>query len=181
MAIEAAALLHDMGKLAVPEHILNKPGKLTASRVRPDEDARVGRGARFSRTIDFPYPVVPIVRHHHENWDGTGYPDGLRGADIPLGARIMAVVDCYDALTSDRPYRPALSDEEATRDHRGAQGDDVRPGRSPTPSWSCISRSRPRSPSTTGRPSASSTYLLRARRPRRPRLRSRARAAPTER
>ena len=63
--------------------------------------------------VPFPWPVVPIVRHHHENWDGTGYPDGLRGGDIPLGARIMAVVDCYDALTSDRPYRPALSDEEA--------------------------------------------------------------------
>jgi putative nucleotidyltransferase with HDIG domain len=111
-AIEAAALLHDMGKLAVPEHILNKPGKLTASEYdRMKLHASVG--AQILSAIDFPYPVVPIVRHHHENWDGTGYPDGLRGTDIPLGARIMAVVDCYDALTSDRPYRPALSDEEA--------------------------------------------------------------------
>jgi putative nucleotidyltransferase with HDIG domain len=111
-AIEAAALLHDMGKLAVPEHILNKPGKLT-----PSEYDRIklhaSVGAQILSAIDFPYPVVPIVRHHHENWDGTGYPDGLRGVDIPLGARIMAVVDCYDALTSDRPYRPALPDEEA--------------------------------------------------------------------
>jgi putative nucleotidyltransferase with HDIG domain len=111
-AIEAAALLHDMGKLAVPEHILNKPGKLT-----PSEYDRIklhaSVGAQILSAIDFPYPVVPIVRHHHENWDGTGYPDGLKGMDIPLGARIMAVVDCYDALTSDRPYRPALSDEEA--------------------------------------------------------------------
>lgn len=111
-AIEAAALLHDMGKLAVPEHILNKPGKLT-----PSEYDRIklhaSVGAQILSAIDFPYPVVPIVRHHHENWDGTGYPDGLRGNDIPLGARIMAIVDCYDALTSDRPYRPALSDEEA--------------------------------------------------------------------
>ena len=111
-AIEAAALLHDMGKLAVPEHILNKPGKLTAAEYeRMKLHASVG--AQILSAIDFPYPVVPIVRHHHENYDGTGYPDGLRGEDIPLGARIMAVVDCYDALTSDRPYRPALSDEEA--------------------------------------------------------------------
>ncbi len=111
-AIEASALLHDMGKLAVPEHILNKPGKLTASeyeRIKLHSSV----GAQILSAIDFPYPVVPIVRHHHENVDGTGYPDGLSGEDIPLGARIMAVVDCYDALTSDRPYRPALSDEEA--------------------------------------------------------------------
>jgi putative nucleotidyltransferase with HDIG domain len=111
-AIEAAALLHDMGKLAVPEHILNKPGKLTASeydRIKLHSSV----GAQILSAIDFPYPVVPIVRHHHENWDGTGYPDGLGGANIPLGARIMAVVDCYDALTSDRPYRPALADPEA--------------------------------------------------------------------
>jgi putative nucleotidyltransferase with HDIG domain len=111
-AIEAAALLHDMGKLAVPEHILNKPGRLTASEYdRMKTHSSVG--AQILSAIDFPYPVVPIVRHHHENWDGTGYPDGLSGIDIPIGARIMAVVDCYDALTSDRPYRPALSDEEA--------------------------------------------------------------------
>jgi putative methionine-R-sulfoxide reductase with GAF domain len=70
-------------------------------------------GADILTAIDFPYPVVPIVRCHHENWDGTGYPSGLKGTDIPIGARILAVVDCFDALTSDRPYRPRLSDEEA--------------------------------------------------------------------
>jgi hypothetical protein len=70
-------------------------------------------GADILSSIKFPYPVVPIVRHHHENWDGTGYPDGLRTTEIPLGARILAVVDCFDALTSDRPYRPKLSDTEA--------------------------------------------------------------------
>ncbi|MBE3095631.1 MAG: HD domain-containing protein, partial [Planctomycetes bacterium] len=111
-AIEAAALLHDMGKLAVPEHILNKPGKLTSAEYdRMKLHAPVG--ASILSAIDFPYPVVPIVRHHHENWDGTGYPDGLKGNDIPQGARIMSVVDCFDALTSDRPYRPALPAEEA--------------------------------------------------------------------
>ena len=111
-AIEAAALLHDMGKLAIPEHILNKPGKLT-----PAEFEKMKRhapiGAEILSVIDFPYPVVPIVRHHHEQWDGGGYPDGVKGRDIPLGARVLSVVDCFDALTSDRPYRPKLPDSEA--------------------------------------------------------------------
>ena len=111
-ALEAAALLHDTGKLIVPEHILNKPGKLT-----PGEFDRMkghaAAGAEILSAIRFPYPVVPIVRHHHENWDGSGYPDGLRGTDIPIGARILAVIDCFDALTSDRPYRRRLSDAQA--------------------------------------------------------------------
>jgi putative nucleotidyltransferase with HDIG domain len=111
-ALEAAALLHDTGKLAIPEHILNKPSKLTRGEFeKMKEHASVG--AEILASINFPYPVVPIVRHHHENWDGTGYPDGLRGTNIPVGARILAVVDCYDALTSDRPYRPRMSDREA--------------------------------------------------------------------
>jgi putative nucleotidyltransferase with HDIG domain len=113
-AIEAAALLHDMGKLAIPEHILNKPGKLTSTEFEKMK-LHASIGAQILSAIDFPYPVVPIVRHHHENWDGTGYPDGLAGTDIPIGARILAVVDCFDALTSDRPYRPRLGDEEALR------------------------------------------------------------------
>lgn len=113
-AIEAAALLHDMGKLAVPEHILNKPGKLTPGEFEKMK-MHASVGAQILSSIDFPYPVVPIVRHHHENWDGTGYPDGLAGTDIPIGARILAVVDCFDALTSDRPYRPRLRDSEALR------------------------------------------------------------------
>ena len=111
-AIQAASLLHDIGKLAIPEHILNKPGKLTASEFEiMKRHAPVG--ADILSVIDFPYPVVPIVRHHHENWDGTGYPDGLAGEQIPIGARIIAVVDCFDALTSDRPYRPRLEDAAA--------------------------------------------------------------------
>lgn len=111
-AIEAAALLHDMGKLAVPEHILNKPGKLTPAEFEKMK-LHADIGADILSAIEFPYPVVPIVRHHHENWDGTGYPTGLRGTDIPIGARILSVVDCFDALTSDRPYRPRLSDDDA--------------------------------------------------------------------
>ena len=111
-AIEAAALLHDMGKLAVPEHILNKPGKLTPAEFEKMK-LHASVGADILSAIDFPYPVVPIVRHHHENWDGSGYPDKIRGTDIPIGARILSVVDCFDALTSDRPYRPRLSDDEA--------------------------------------------------------------------
>ncbi len=111
-AIEAAALLHDMGKLAVPEYILNKPGRLTDAEFEKMK-LHASVGADILSAIDFPYPVVPIVRHHHEAWDGSGYPDGLRGTDIPIGARILSVVDCFDALTSDRPYRKRLSDEDA--------------------------------------------------------------------
>jgi diguanylate cyclase (GGDEF)-like protein/putative nucleotidyltransferase with HDIG domain len=111
-AIEAAALLHDMGKLAVPEYILNKPGPLTSAEFDKMK-LHASVGADILSAIDFPYPVVPIVRHHHENWNGTGYPDGIAGTDIPIGARILSVVDCFDALTSDRPYRPRLSDREA--------------------------------------------------------------------
>jgi putative nucleotidyltransferase with HDIG domain len=126
-AIEAAALLHDTGKLAVPEHILNKPGKLTpAEYERMKLHAPIG--AEILSSIDFPYPVVPIVRHHHENWNGTGYPDGLQGAEIPIGARILAVVDCFDALTSDRPYRRRLSEDEAlsiVAERRGTMYDPI--------------------------------------------------------
>lgn len=111
-AIEAAALLHDMGKLAIPEFILNKPGRLTQGEFDVMK-THAAVGADILSAIRFPYPVVPIVRHHHENWDGSGYPDGISGTAIPIGARILSVVDCYDALTSDRPYRPAMSDEQA--------------------------------------------------------------------
>jgi putative nucleotidyltransferase with HDIG domain len=113
-AIEAASLLHDLGKLAIPEHILNKPGRLT-----PTEFETMKRhatiGADILSSVDFPYPVVPIVRHHHEHWDGRGYPAGLKGDAIPIGARILSVVDCFDALTSDRPYRPKVSNSDALR------------------------------------------------------------------
>jgi putative nucleotidyltransferase with HDIG domain len=110
--IETAALLHDMGKLAIPEFILNKPGKLTVTEFEKMK-RHADIGADLLSSISFPYPVIPIVRHHHENWDGSGYPSKLAGHDIPLGARILSVVDCFDALTSDRPYRPRMSDAES--------------------------------------------------------------------
>jgi diguanylate cyclase (GGDEF)-like protein/putative nucleotidyltransferase with HDIG domain len=111
-ALRAAALLHDIGKLAVPEHIIAKPGKLT-----PEEFEKMKIhpivGAEILQEVEFPYPVVPIVRSHHERWDGTGYPDGLRTEQIPIGARILAAVDCLDALASDRQYRRALPLDKA--------------------------------------------------------------------
>jgi diguanylate cyclase (GGDEF)-like protein/putative nucleotidyltransferase with HDIG domain len=111
-AIRAAAMLHDIGKLAVPEHILSKPGRLT-----PEEFEKMKThpivGADILDRVQFPYPVVPIVRSHHEKWDGSGYPDGLKELAIPIGARILSVVDCFDALTTERPYRRAISPEEA--------------------------------------------------------------------
>jgi putative nucleotidyltransferase with HDIG domain len=121
VALRAAALLHDTGKLAVPEYILNKPGPLTTPEFeRMKLHAAVG--ADILKSIDFPYPVEPIVRHHHEAWDGSGYPSGLRGQEIPLGARILSVVDCYDALTSDRPYRPRMNRQQAEQELRERRG-----------------------------------------------------------
>jgi putative nucleotidyltransferase with HDIG domain len=120
-AIEAGALLHDIGKLGVPDYVLNKPSALT----RAEYDTikmHAPLGARILQAVDFPYPVVPIVRHHHEQWDGGGYPDGLVGAEIPIGARIIAVVDCFDALTSDRPYRSRLSTDDAVALLRSRKG-----------------------------------------------------------
>ncbi len=111
-ALKAAALLHDIGKLAVPEHIISKPGRLT-----PEEFEKMKIhpivGAEILEQVQFPYPVAPIVRAHHEKWDGSGYPHGLKNEEIPIGARILACVDCLDALASDRQYRKALPLDEA--------------------------------------------------------------------
>jgi diguanylate cyclase (GGDEF)-like protein/putative nucleotidyltransferase with HDIG domain len=110
-ALHAASLLHDIGKLAVPEHIISKPGRLS-----PEEFEKMKIhtlvGAEILERVRFPYPVVPIVRAHHEKWDGSGYPLGLKGAEIPIGARILSAVDYLDALASDRQYRRALPMKE---------------------------------------------------------------------
>src|SRR6202041_3123577 len=111
-ALRAAALLHDIGKLAVPEQIINKPGKLTSEEFEKMKVHPIV-GAEILERVAFPYPVAPMVRSHHERWDGTGYPEGLSGTDIPIGARILAAVDCLDALASHRQYRPALPLAEA--------------------------------------------------------------------
>ncbi len=110
--VKTAALLHDIGKLAVPEHILSKPGPLTQEefqkiRIHPQVGAEIISG------VPFPYPVAPLILSHHERWDGKGYPSGLKGDEIPLGARILAVVDYFDALMSERPYHKAMTFEAA--------------------------------------------------------------------
>lgn len=123
--IAAAGLLHDIGKLAIPEQLLNKPGPLN-----PEEFDQVKRHARFGAEmlscVNSPDVLVSIVLHHHENWNGSGYPDRLADTAIPLGARVLAIIDCYDALTSDRPYRAALSRQAAValiQERRGTMYD----------------------------------------------------------
>jgi diguanylate cyclase (GGDEF)-like protein/putative nucleotidyltransferase with HDIG domain len=110
--VKTAALLHDIGKLAVPEHILSKPGPLT-----PEEFQKIRAhpkvGADIISAVPFPYPVAPLILSHHERWDGKGYPAGLKGEEIPLGARILSVVDYFDALMAERPYHKAMSFDAA--------------------------------------------------------------------
>ena len=112
-ALKAGALLHDVGKLAVPPHILNKPGPLTPAEFEKMKIHTVV-GAQLLSRVDFPYPVIPIIRHHHEQWDGRGYPDKLRGEQIPITARIISVVDCFDSVREDRPFRRGMTLDEAT-------------------------------------------------------------------
>jgi putative nucleotidyltransferase with HDIG domain len=108
------AFLHDVGKIETPAEVLNKPGKLT-----PEEwavmQAHTVEGDQIVAELNFPWDIRPIVRSHHERWDGSGYPDGLRGEEIPLSARVLCVADVYDALTTTRSYRPALPPREALR------------------------------------------------------------------
>ena len=123
--VRLGAALHDMGKIVVPDSILKKPGKLT-----PEEYTIIKQhcysGGQICKRVGFLMNAYPVVYHHHERWDGKGYPDGLAGERIPLGARIVSVVDAYDAMTSDRPYRSAMPLEEATailKDGAGRQWD----------------------------------------------------------
>ena len=173
-ALECASLLHDLGKLVVPEHILNKPGALSRTEFEQMK-SHASIGAEILSNVRFPYPVEPIVRHHHENWDGSGYPASLRGEAIPLGARILSVVDCFDALTSDRPYRRELSREAAldiVRSRRGTMYDprivdafldiylelDVaqerEPAKAPHPSALALTPSEPETPAVENGPTS---------------------------
>jgi len=111
-ALKAGALLHDIGKLAVPDYILNKPGALTPAEFDKMKVHTIV-GAEILERVGFPYPVVPVVRHHHERWDGRGYPDGLRGDEIPMTARILTLSDCFDAVREHRNYREAMTRERA--------------------------------------------------------------------
>ncbi len=126
-ALRTASLLHDIGKLAVPDHILNKPGRLTPAemekmKIHPQVGASILEG------VNFPYPVISTVKYHHEAWDGSGYPEGLKKEEIPLTARILAVADAYDTLRGARPYRPSVGREEARRFLITAAGKQFDPG-----------------------------------------------------
>jgi HD-GYP domain-containing protein (c-di-GMP phosphodiesterase class II) len=127
-AVQTAALLHDIGKLAVPEHILAKPGPLT-----PEEFQKVRIhpqiGAEIIGSVPFPYPVAPLILNHHERWDGNGYPAGRKGEQVPLGARVLGLIEFYDALTSDRPYHKAITAEAAEALGPRGIGKGVRSGR----------------------------------------------------
>ena len=131
--VNTGALLHDIGKLGVPEYVLLKPGKLTE-----EEFDKIKKhpeiGAAILDPVDFPWPVLPGVKYHHERWDGTGYPEGLSGDNIPLVARILAVADVYDALTSTRAYRGAWTHERAIEVIRRTPGF-ISTRSSPRPSW----------------------------------------------
>jgi diguanylate cyclase (GGDEF)-like protein len=121
-----AGSLHDLGKLAIPEEILRKPGTLTDSeRLVLERHPQIGFRMLDSLGVD---PVADLVLHHHERWDGTGYPDGLRGEQIPLGARIIFVTDAYDAMTSDRIYRPKRSTQAALVELERCAGTQFDPG-----------------------------------------------------
>lgn len=124
-ALEAGALLHDIGKVGVPDNILGKRGKLTPQEFEKMKH-HVLLGSHVLRAVGFTFPLEPVVRYHHERWDGTGYPDGLSGTEIPLVARILAVVDFFDAVREDRPYRKAMTTAEALsliREGRGSHFD----------------------------------------------------------
>jgi HD-GYP domain-containing protein (c-di-GMP phosphodiesterase class II) len=101
-------MLHDIGKIGIPDELLNREGKLTREQMQRIR-SHVTVGASMLKALGEMNPIVPLILHHHESWDGTGYPDGLKGEEIPLMSRILAVADAYDAMTSDRPYRRALS------------------------------------------------------------------------
>ncbi len=126
-ALRVAALLHNIGRLGVPEHIFRKASSLTADEMEKLRTHPV-LGARILASVPFPWQVVDLVRHHAEHWDGSGYPDGLKGSHIPVGARVLAVANAYSALQHERPYRPALSPLEAIAQIEARSGTQFDPG-----------------------------------------------------
>jgi HD-GYP domain-containing protein (c-di-GMP phosphodiesterase class II) len=125
-AIRMGAMLHDSGKIGIPDSILRKPGKLTDAEWEIMETHPL-KGYEAFKGIGFLDTALPIIRHHHERYDGTGYPDGLAGEEIPIGARIFAVADTFDAMTSDRPYRKAMSTEESVQEIIACSGSQFDP------------------------------------------------------
>jgi HD-GYP domain-containing protein (c-di-GMP phosphodiesterase class II) len=119
--IRQATIIHDLGKIGIPEHILNKPEKLTVAEFA-EIKAHPQIGVDIIRPIHSLHSIIPLILYHHERWDGAGYPFGLKGQDIPLGARIIALADVYQALTSDRPYRKAFPEADALRIIRDSSG-----------------------------------------------------------
>jgi len=115
LALEIAAYLHDIGKIGIKEHILSKPGILSEGEMAEMRHHPL-IGANILKPVGFPWSVAPIVRHHHERWDGTGYPAGLRGDEIPFLARVLSVADAFEAMTADRPYRAARTYEDAIQE-----------------------------------------------------------------
>jgi putative nucleotidyltransferase with HDIG domain len=116
-----AAMLHDIGKIGIPDELLNREGKLTDEQIRQIRN-HVNLGASMLKALGEMNPIIPLILHHHEAWDGSGYPDGLQGEEIPLMSRILAVADSYDAMTSDRPYRRAMSRSKAIDEIKRCSG-----------------------------------------------------------
>ncbi len=116
-----AAMLHDIGKIGIPDSLLNRKGKLTEEEFQQIRN-HVTVGAQMLNALGEMHPIVPLILHHHEAWDGSGYPDGLKGEQIPRLSRILSVADTYDAMTSDRPYREAMSGSDAVKELKRCSG-----------------------------------------------------------
>src|SRR5436190_1917438 len=132
--VRVGAYLHDVGKVRVPHEILNKPDKLTPDEIEVVQMHPVW-GIELLAAVEFPWDIKPIIRWHHERYDGSGYPDRLKGDEIPVSAQIVGIADVYDALTTTRPYRPALTRERALTEMERCRGWWAEPVRRPTPSW----------------------------------------------